>query len=212
MQFFNHKKTIDLPNIRKEQVYKNEEFDNFDLLFNNPTMPTVKNKDRSKTPPNIKYESIFSKPHYFYFVTAFFMLVTACFLTVQIVVNNPDIEKYKAAVKDIEVNEPVIIAENKVNDTNVPDVEFGYSSPVPPKQSVNIIQKQNIVVSKKPEMNKIHVTKAVPKPIHVAVNNQRKFITESKINQAIAEIMLRPLTVADSNVQKTSGLILRGVH
>ena len=217
----------------KIEPEQEKESDNFDLLFNHPRMPNVRTKDKIST--NINHENVFLKSNYFYFVTAFFMLITACFLTVQIVVNSPDIEKYKIAVKDIEAE----TSESNPINSDVPDIQFAYSSPVKSESLVNIVKKQDIVVSKKAEINKIQVAKVVPKPlikqikrpVHIAVNNTKKITSikriqivkmkpqtiiqkspQLKINQAIVEIMLRPLTVVSNIDKKSAESILRGVH
>ncbi|OGI10629.1 MAG: hypothetical protein A3F80_04495 [Candidatus Melainabacteria bacterium RIFCSPLOWO2_12_FULL_35_11] len=98
MRSFNQKTKIDLPNIKRRHAYKNTESkaDYFNLLFEN-----------SSDAESIRFENIrqrrkFLQSYHFYLAIAFILFVTACFLVVQMVVNSPEIEKYKAVTKNIE--------------------------------------------------------------------------------------------------------------
>lgn len=96
MRSFNQKTKIDLPNIRKKQVCKNKQTNCFDLLFD----------DKSNVEPpfsrDINQRGNSLNVSYLYMAIGLASLVIACFLVVQTVVNSPEIEKYKAVIKNIE--------------------------------------------------------------------------------------------------------------
>ncbi len=216
---------------------ENTEEDNFDLLFNNSKKMNSRIRESMSTKLNQK-NSLFKSSH-FYLVAGGFMFITACFLSVQMVVNSPDIEKYRAAIKDVEKmdSEEVEISKNEPVDDAIPDIKFAYSPQTKSEQSQPVIKKQNTVISKKAEVRRVYVAKALPKPvirqvskpIKIAISSTRKVIpvkriqitttrhpvlvqksAQSKVDQAIADIMLRPVAVVSNAGQKPAESILRG--
>jgi len=213
MQSFNQETQTDLPNLRKRQTYrdKEKEADAFDLLFKNN-----KETDLIDLRKNKRF-----KGYHFYFAIGLTLLITACFLVVQVVTNSPEIEKYKAVTKNIEDvgndNEEQVVAKNESPaNTSILDVRFADSSINQVTKPVNVVKQQKQIISKK----------TISKPMTVVVqslkkkNNIQKPPTivknkpSSKIEvKAIAEIMLRPLTVvSNTDLQKTFKSDLRGLH
>lgn len=173
MESFSHKTSIDLPDIRKRRTYKNKEADDFDLLFTNN-----KEADLIDLRKNKRF-----KGHHVYIVIGLALLIAACFLVVQMVVNSPEIEKYKAVTKNIE---DIDIEDEKSLKENIPNVQFDNDSVKP-------------VISKKIEITKKLKQKTITKPLRIVVHNLKKNNLKErklKIQEAIADIMLRPLAVS----------------
>lgn len=162
------------------------------------------------------------------------LLIAACFLVVQVVTSGPEIEKYKAITNNIEdidtekdIEEPTKITEN---DSSVPDVRFADPSVNQPQKPISVAQQSKLVVIKKVVVSKVEIAKVKPvtKSNYVASNNIKKITVSKKayvvrttpnpisqkqpdlkIDQTLAEIMLRPLAV----IQKQSSEVgLRGLH
>ena len=207
MQSFNQKTQIDLPDLRKKSSYKNKRSDDFDLLFKNNEEADLIDLRKNKR----------SKKSYNLYLISGALLITACFLVVQIVTGGHEIEKYRTVTKNIEdidsekgIKEPVKIVENN---SSIPDVQFEDDTAKPSKQ----------IISKKAVINKTIKEKTFKKPFHIVTNNLKKnnihkpiqivktkssnIIAkkrEIKIQEAISEIMLRPLTVSSEPVLRGS--------
>ena len=230
MQSFNQKTQIDLPNIRKKQTYKDKDSEDFNSLFVNDYKEADLIDLRKNKRFRNNHEHEFFKSHQFYLVFGFFMLVTACFLTVQVVINSPEIEKYKAVAKNIEdidaENEskepenslivqdekPVVVQNDTSVKSNIPDVQFEGNPIKEPKQIATkrtVINKpvkqktlkktNHIVVRNLKKKNNVYKQLQIVKNKHL-IQNMKK--PESKIQEAIAEIMLRPLVISSEPVLK----------
>ena len=160
-------------NSKKNHMHKPKErkADEFDLLFDGNSKPLSFQTEDKKSGDRV-YDGKFFKVSHFYSALVFFMLVTACYLVVQITINNPENERYKTAVSHIEdldrmetvaeVPESVlipeeqkksIISENKPVADDVPDVQFASDSAKKPVKSV--VKKANPVISKKVQITKM---------------------------------------------------------
>ena len=229
MKLFNQNAKIDLPDIRKKQTYRNKEVDDFDFLFKN-------NENKEADLIDLRKNKRLKKGYHFYIVMGFVLFIAACFLVVQMVVSSPEIEKYKTATKNIEEadspsiyesDEPVVLSESKSPVNDVPDVQFaGNSVSKPVIKPAAVIKKINPAASKKVQIVQKLKIKTVIKPSHLIAHTVKnisipkknlivKVISkpriESKIEQAIADIMLRPL-VLSNNLQNASGASLRGLR
>ena len=154
----------DLPNIRKKQV------DSFDLLFGN------KPDTDGELLGNIVRKRKILKSQHFYFVTALILFISACFLVVQTVANDPKVEKYKAIANNIE-------------DINIENINI----------ENNLTSKdEQISVVKSNDIPKVKVPSQVIKPQRIAI---KKTETKTKVQEAIiVEIMLRPLVISSRPV------------
>ena len=198
MESFTQKTKIDLPDIRKRQTYKNKEkeIDYFNLLF----------EDNSETENvllgSVRHRRKFLQGYQFYLAIVFVLFIAACFLVVQMVVNSPEIEKYKAATKNIEE----IDTEDKSEEPKsiIPEVQFAN----------DVIKKPNPVISKKPEVGRKIKQKTIAKPSHVIVYKKLSPATlpksqsvslkktESKVQEAVLDIMLRPLVISEPMLRR----------
>ena len=226
MQSLNQKTEISLPSIRRRQAEKNKdnETDYFNLLFEDGYGL------ESTLPENLGQRERFFQRYHFYFAIVLVLFIAACFLVVQMVVNGPEIEKYKTATKNIEEadspsiydsDEPVVLSEDKSPVNDVPDVQFARNSVSKPViKPVAVIKKTNPVISKRAQIAKspkiviksnhviAHRVKNIPKKVLVVkvVSKPASLKkTESKVNQAIEDIMLRPLVISSEPA-------LRGLH
>ncbi len=160
MQSSNRKTKIDLPQIKKKQILKNDdrESDTFDLLFKG-NKREVDLIDLRKGKRHKGYRR--------YFGILVVLLIPACFFVVQIVTGGNEIDQYKAITETVtnEESKNIKTANNSVVEDDIPDVQF--ASPSPPKaQLPRNENKQAVVVNKKPETHRaIAVVKAAPKPI-----------------------------------------------
>lgn len=233
---------------RQQPKVKEKKADDFDLLFDNSSDEKILNfKTRDRMPENMTNVGKILKASHFYFTFIFFMLITACYLVVQITVNSPDSEKYKTAVNNIENldklgeesenttisedDKPIVVSENKSSINDVPDVRFADPSVNQPQKPISVAQQPKPILTKKVVVSRVAKVKAITKSNHVASSNIKKITVSKKayvvrtisttsqkqpdlkIDQAISEIMLRPLIVVSNlNVQETSKSTLRGLH
>ena len=192
MESFIQKTKIDLPGIRNKQTYKNKEkeIDYFNLLF----------EDNSETENallgSVRHRRKFLQGYQFYFVIVFVLFIAACFLVVQMVVNSPEVEKYKAITKNIE---EIDAEDKKPLKENIPEVSFENDVVKPIKKPINVVKKpkpilnRNIAITKKPK----HIT--VIKLSHVIVQKPSLIIKNKDLSkkavEAVSDIMLRPLVM-----------------
>ena len=170
---------IDLPNIRKRQTYRNKEngADYFDLLF--------EDKSDVELPfsSGMRQKENFLKGRHLYMVIGLVLVIATCFLVVQMVTNDPKVERYEAVAKSIE---DVTIEENNV----VKQVERPKNVLKKPAQVLS--KKTNQKIATKPAY--IIVQKLLPvtrpKPQILTLNK-----TQTKVQEVISGIMLRPLVV-----------------
>ncbi len=203
MQSFNQKTKIDLPDIKKKQIYKRKETDDFNVLFDNDEKKETDLIDLRKNRKfNNNQEYKVLKDYYLYFVVGFILLIAVCSLTVQIVINSPESEKYKTIANNIEdvdsdfEGKEVIKKNNDSASNNIPEVQFAN----------DIVKPQKQITVKKTEIAEKLKQKIVVKPLYVIVQKphlitaaKSQNITlkkaETKAQEAIAETMLRPLAV-----------------
>jgi hypothetical protein len=223
MQLFDQKTQTDLPNLRKRQTYrdKEKEADAFDLLFKNNNEIDLIDLRKNKR----------FKGYHFYLAIGVTLLIAACFLVVQVVTNSPEIEKYKTVTNNIEDvendnEEPIITKNESPADMSIPDVRFADPSVNQPQKStsvaqeskpVTVIKKTNLVLTKKVQINRTPKIKTIIKTNHIIAHKVTRASVpkktlpriESKVDRAIAEIMLRPLAVVS---KQSSEAALREPH
>lgn len=233
MQSFNRKTKIDLPQIEKKQLPRagERESDAFDLLFKN----NKKEADLIDLKKGKRH-----KGYQKYLGILIVLFIPACFFIVQIVTGGNEIDRYKSITETAnnEESNNIKTVNNDVVEEDIPDVQFASSSPLKAQTPRNE-NKQAVVVNKKLEIHRaIAIVKSPPKPVvkpvrksvPVVVSNIRKNIPVKKIqapkistpvvvvssavkvDQAIADIMLRPLSVVSNPEQKQAESTLRGVH
>ncbi len=203
MKSLNQKTKIDLPNIKKRQVHKNKQTDYFDLLFDdksNVELPFSK---------DIKHKEIFLNVYYLYLAIGLALLISACFLVVQIIVNDPKVEKLKAVaqkIEDISVEDDSKMPIDTLKE-NVPEVQFEDDVRQSVKKPIYIAKQPKQIINKKIEVSRKVKQKIITKPSNIIAKKSPSIIkpksqsvavkkTETKVQEAISEIMLRPLAVS----------------
>ena len=213
MESFTQKTKIDLPDIRKRQTYKNKEkeIDYFNLLFEDNS------EAENALLGSVRQKTKFLQGYQFYFAIVFVLFIAACFLVVQMVVNSPEVEKYKAATKNIEEidtedeseesdtklmlkdKEPVIAKTTNL----IPEVSFENDVVKPVKKPINVVKKpkqitiikQSHVIIQKPSLiikNQDLSKKAVEAIPAIGEARQRR---HELPQQAVSDIMLRPFVM-----------------
>ena len=194
MQSFNQKTRVDLPNIRKRQTYKNKEneADYFNLLFEDGYGL------ESTLPENIGQRERFLKGYHFYIAIVFILFIAACSFVVQMVVNSPEIEKYKTIAKNIE------------------DVDTEESDVVKPiNKPINIVKQPKQIISRKIDGSREIKQKTITRPLQIVVQKSSQInklkpqsVTlkkpETKVQEAIVDIMLRPAVSSESELRGLS--------
>ena len=196
MELFTQKTKIDLPDIRKRQTSKNKEkeIDYFNLLFEDNS------EAENALLGDVRHGKKFLQGYKFYVTIVFILFMAACFLVVQMVVNSPEVEKYKAITKNIEEmdtedkseesdtklmlkdREPVIAKTTNL----IPEVSFDSNVVKPVKKPINVVKKPKQITVIKLS----HVI--VQKPSLIIKNKD----LSKKAVEAVTDIMLRPFVMS----------------
>ena len=201
MESFTQKTKIDLPDIRKRQTSKNKEkeIDYFNLLF----------EDNSETENallgSVRHRRKFLQGYKFYLTIVFILFMAACFLVVQMVVNSPEVEKYKAVTKNIEEidaedrEDPLVPKHKNLVKDNIPDVRFADPSENQIKKTVSVVQESKPALIKKVTITNKSKQITIIKQSHVIVQKPSPIIKNPDLSKkdvkSVTDIMLRPLAI-----------------